>query len=96
MTLSDNYETFLFSGRAPVNLTLDILREKGVVDAGSIHGKLPYNSAHTVTVPGAAAAWCDTVQQFGSGKVKHKLLLVSGLANNNNYIIFIFIIFLMA
>lgn len=57
------------SGRAPVNLTLDILREKGVVDAGSIHGKLPYNSAHTVTVPGAAAAWCDTVQQFGSGKL---------------------------
>ena len=24
---------------------------------------------HTVTVPGAAAGWCDTVSRFGSGKL---------------------------
>lgn len=55
------------SGQAPSNLTLDLLKSKGVVKPGDNH--LPYNSSHSVTVPGAAAAWCDTVEQFGSGKV---------------------------
>ena len=55
------------SGRAPSSLTLDLLKSKGVVKPGDNH--LPYNSSHSVTVPGAAAAWCDTVEQFGSGKV---------------------------
>ena len=58
------------SGRAPADLNLDLLKEKGVVDFGRTIENLPYNSAHTITVPGAAAAWCDTVEQFGSGKVK--------------------------
>ena len=30
---------------------------------------MPMLSAHTVTVPGAAAGWVDTVKAFGSGKV---------------------------
>ena len=55
------------SGRAPSSLTLDLLKSKGVVKPGDSH--LPYNSSHSVTVPGAAAVWCDTVEQFGSGKV---------------------------
>ena len=55
------------SGRAPSSLTLDLLKSKGVVKPGDNH--LPYNSCHSVTVPGAAAAWCDTVEQFGSRKV---------------------------
>lgn len=55
------------SGRAPSSLTLDLLKSIGVVKPGDNH--LPYNSSHSVTVPGAAAAWCDTVEQFGSGKV---------------------------
>lgn len=55
------------SGRAPSSLTLDLLKSTGVVKPGDNH--LPYNSSHSVTVPGAAAAWCDTVEQFGSGKV---------------------------
>lgn len=61
-----------FSGRAPSKLTLDYLETKGIVNCGNTYGRLPFNSAHTVTVPGAAAAWCDTVEQFGSGKVKQK------------------------
>lgn len=55
------------SGRAPSSLTLDLLKSKGVVKPGDNH--LPCNSSHSVTVPGAAAAWCDTVEQFGSRKV---------------------------
>ncbi|CAM9743237.1 unnamed protein product, partial [Phaeothamnion confervicola] len=31
--------------------------------------KLPQFHAHTVTVPGAAAAWCDAVERFGSGRL---------------------------
>lgn len=30
---------------------------------------LPNDSIHAITVPGAAAAWVDTVKEFGSGKV---------------------------
>lgn len=57
----------LSSGRAPSSLTLDLLKSKGVVKPGDNH--LPYNSSHSVTVPGAAAAWCDTVEHLGSRKV---------------------------
>lgn len=32
---------------------------------------MPPLSAHTVTVPGAAAGWVDTVEAFGSRKVLH-------------------------
>lgn len=43
---------------------VQVAREKGC------HGhELPAFSALTVTVPGAAAAWEDTVREFGSGKV---------------------------
>ncbi|EPQ32050.1 uncharacterized protein PFL1_00248 [Pseudozyma flocculosa PF-1] len=52
------------SGRAPKAMTLDRLREAG------ISGKeIPGNSLHSVTVPGAASAWVDTVEKLGSGKV---------------------------
>ncbi|KAI9494949.1 gamma-glutamyltranspeptidase [Zychaea mexicana] len=53
------------SGRTPAALTIEYLREKA-----SLHGSsLPNYSVHAVTVPGAAAAWVDTVEHFGSGKV---------------------------
>jgi gamma-glutamyltranspeptidase/glutathione hydrolase len=35
---------------------------------------IPPLSAHTVTVPGAAAGWVDTVEAFGSGKVTEIVL----------------------
>lgn len=59
--------SIFLSGRASSNLTLDCLKRAGVVKPGDDH--LPYTSAHCITVPGAAAAWCDTVEQFGSGEV---------------------------
>ena len=48
------------SGRAPAGLTLGLLAERG------IEGEMPRLSVHTVTVPGAAAGWVDTVERFGT------------------------------
>lgn len=47
------------SGRAPRALTLDLLKGEG------LEGGLPRFHAHTVTVPGAAAGWCDLVERHG-------------------------------
>lgn len=47
------------SGRSPAELTIDRLRREGL---GS---ELPRFHAHTVTVPGAAAAWHDILDRFG-------------------------------
>lgn len=46
------------SGRAPAALTLDRLGREGLVP-------LPAHHAHTVTVPGACAGWCDLLGRYG-------------------------------
>ncbi|KAJ6519705.1 gamma-glutamyltranspeptidase [Mycena sanguinolenta] len=52
------------SGHSPQKLTLEYLRQRGLT------GKtIPLTDLNSVTVPGAAAAWVDTVEKFGSGKV---------------------------
>ncbi|XP_061095609.1 glutathione hydrolase-like YwrD proenzyme isoform X1 [Conger conger] len=53
------------SGRSPRALTLDLLSGLGFSEAQ------PPSVFHAlnVTVPGAAACWCDTVQLFGSKKL---------------------------
>jgi gamma-glutamyltranspeptidase/glutathione hydrolase len=48
------------SGRAPKNLTLALIHEEGFID------ELPPFHAHTVTVPGACAGWCDLVEKHGT------------------------------
>jgi gamma-glutamyltranspeptidase/glutathione hydrolase len=48
------------SGRAPAALTLERLAAEGIGDA------LPDHHAHTVTVPGACAGWCDLIARHGS------------------------------
>jgi len=48
------------SGRAPVALTLDRLKKDG------IFAEMPPFHAHTVTVPGACAGWCDLIEKHGS------------------------------
>ena len=53
------------SGRSPAALDLDRVR----ADIGVTGDSLPTFHVHTVTVPGAAAAWCDTVQRFGRLKL---------------------------
>ena len=47
------------SGRAPDELTLSRLQSEGYGTG------LPAGHPHTVTVPGACAAWCDLVERFG-------------------------------
>ncbi len=47
------------SGRAPAGLTLERLAKEGFA-----HELPPYH-AHTVTVPGACAGWCDLIERYG-------------------------------
>ncbi|KAK6514859.1 hypothetical protein TWF506_007221 [Arthrobotrys conoides] len=53
------------SGRSPAALT----RELVVKSEGVSSGSLPRSSIHAVTVPGAAAAWVDTIEKVGSGNL---------------------------
>ena len=47
------------SGRTPAGLSLDLLRRQGFSQS------LPPFHAHTVTVPGACAGWCDLHTRYG-------------------------------
>ncbi len=49
------------SGAAPSALTLDRLKNEGLLAES-----LPPFHAHTVTVPGACAGWCDLIEKHGS------------------------------
>ncbi|KAI9492926.1 gamma-glutamyltranspeptidase [Zychaea mexicana] len=66
------------TGRSPAALTLDYFKShcKG--------SSIPETSIHAVTVPGAAAAWVDLVDHFGSGKLDMSAILqpAIGLAEN--------------
>ncbi|XP_025900910.1 uncharacterized protein LOC112952299 isoform X1 [Nothoprocta perdicaria] len=59
------------SGRSPRALTLELLKEQGFDEANP----LPPLHAHNITVPGAAAAWCDAVSLYGSKKLSLSQLL---------------------
>ena len=48
------------SGRAPKELNVEVLEGLGITRS------LPQLSIHTITVPGAAAGWVDTIKKFGS------------------------------
>ncbi|KAI9022834.1 nucleophile aminohydrolase [Phycomyces nitens] len=63
------------SGRTPAALTLEHIRKVDQIN----QRVLPSTSAHAVTVPGAAAAWVDTVKVFGSGKVDLKDVLTPAI-----------------
>ncbi|KAJ3721524.1 gamma-glutamyltranspeptidase [Lentinula raphanica] len=50
------------SGHSPEKLTLEYARSRGLTGRS-----IPTTDLNAVTVPGAAAAWVDTVEKFGSG-----------------------------
>jgi gamma-glutamyltranspeptidase/glutathione hydrolase len=52
------------SGRSPKLLNIEVARKNGAIGRQLLETDL-----NSVTVPGAAAAWVDTVAEFGSGKV---------------------------
>ncbi len=55
------------SGRAPAALDVATARATGGPKGEPAVGNaLDIGSVHCVTVPGAAAAWCDTLERFGS------------------------------
>ncbi len=55
------------SGRAPSEINLEKLAELGITES------LPPLSVHTVTIPGAAAGWVDTIEKFGTLSLKEVL-----------------------
>lgn len=52
------------SGHSPQKLNIEYMRSRGVTGSS-----IPTTDINSVTVPGAAAAWLDAVDVFGSGKV---------------------------
>ncbi|HLF03161.1 MAG TPA: gamma-glutamyltransferase, partial [Anaerolineales bacterium] len=52
------------SGRAPAALTIGLIRQQGLA-AEKLTIADPFH-AHTVTVPGACAGWCDLIARHGS------------------------------
>ncbi|RPA96573.1 gamma-glutamyltranspeptidase [Choiromyces venosus 120613-1] len=64
------------SGRSPAALTLSKARSDLSMPAAPAanapldgEGGIPMTHVHAVTVPGAAAAWVDVIETFGSGKI---------------------------
>jgi gamma-glutamyltranspeptidase/glutathione hydrolase len=64
------------SGRSPKELTIEYLNNIG------INNSIPDYSPHTVTVPGAAAGWIDTLEKFGTLTIDEVLQPAIKLAEN--------------
>ena len=64
------------SGRAPAALSLERLQREGM---GS---EMPAFHPYTITVPGACAAWCDTIERFGQLTMAQVLAPAIDLAQN--------------
>ncbi|KAI3397685.1 hypothetical protein diail_10454 [Diaporthe ilicicola] len=70
------------SGRSPANATLhDVCRDLNITDRDS--GAIPNTSIHSVTVPGAAAAWLDIIDKYGSGRVTASQVLAPAIRMAN-------------
>ncbi|OWZ63408.1 gamma-glutamyltransferase [Cryptococcus neoformans] len=58
------------SGRSPKALSLEYLRSQGITGDA-----IPLTDLNSVTVPGAAAGWLKTIEEFGSGKLSMREIL---------------------
>ncbi|CAG8024172.1 unnamed protein product [Penicillium olsonii] len=66
------------SGRYPMAATVEQVRHDLNVLATD-KGSIPLNSALSITTPGAAAGWVDTVSSFGSGKLSLEQVLTPAI-----------------
>ncbi|KAL8907290.1 MAG: hypothetical protein Q9171_005909, partial [Xanthocarpia ochracea] len=66
------------SGRSSRNSTLAQMRNDLGMKPGDT-GDIPTTSVHSVTTPGAAAGWVDTVEKFGSGKVSLEQIMTPAI-----------------
>ena len=66
------------SGRAAANTSLDQIRHDLGLQPGQ-PGTIPMSSVHSVTTPGAAAGWVDTVEKFGSGRLSLEQILTPAI-----------------
>ncbi|KAI1635344.1 nucleophile aminohydrolase [Biscogniauxia mediterranea] len=68
------------SGRSGAAYTLDaVQRALNGGDSNSNSDSIPPDSALAVTVPGAAAGWCDAVERFGSGRLDMARILAPAI-----------------
>ena len=74
------------SGRAPTALTIDLLEQQNLISnrqskISNQTRQLPPYHAHTVTVPGACAGWCDLITRHGTMPLAEILAPAIGLAD---------------
>ncbi|KDN48075.1 hypothetical protein RSAG8_03091, partial [Rhizoctonia solani AG-8 WAC10335] len=69
-----NVQALNGSGRSPKALNIDVARKNGAIGR-----QLTERDLNSVTVPGAAAAWVDTVTRFGSGKVSFEEVMAPAI-----------------
>lgn len=66
------------SGRSPKNTSVQQLRKELEIPDDQ-YGAIPIGHGLAVTVPGAAAGWCDVVEKFGSGNVTLEQILTPAI-----------------
>lgn len=66
------------TGRSPAAATLDAVCQALEI-ADPANAAIPHNSVHSVTIPGAAAAWVDIFEEFGSNKLSLEQILMPAI-----------------
>ena len=67
------------SGRSAAEGSLEQVQHDLGLESRTAGAKIPKTSVHSVTVPGAAAGWIDTVEKFGSGKLSLEQILTPAI-----------------